>query len=197
MQSLYRFSSGGRRHEWHRPSLGKEGEVRYVQSFGELREGERLQAGGKGAALARMVQAGYPVPEGFAVLPAAFVDDELRADAWREVQEHLGRLRRNGDTAFAVRSSALSEESRAAAFAGEFETVLDVHTDAMIREAIETVRRSRKSERVRAYSETQGLAAAHEMAVLVQRLVRADISGVLFTADPVTGDLMRMTGNMR
>jgi phosphohistidine swiveling domain-containing protein len=173
----------------------KEVGVRYVQSFDELKEGDRSRAGGKGAALACMVQAGYPVPKGFAVLPTAFVDDELRADAWREVQEHLGRLRRNGDTAFAVRSSALSEDSRAASFAGEFETVLDVHTDAMIREAIETVRRSRKSERVRAYSETKGLAATHDMAVLVQRLVRADISGVLFTADPVSGSHMQMTGN--
>ena len=33
------------------------------------------------------------------------------------------------------------------------------------------------------------------MAVVVQRLVRADYSGVLFTADPVTGDLMKMPGN--
>jgi pyruvate,water dikinase len=35
----------------------------------------------------------------------------------------------------------------------------------------------------------------HEIAIVVQRLIRADFSGVLFTTDPVTGDLMQMTGN--
>jgi pyruvate,water dikinase len=58
------------------------------------------------------------------------------------------------------------------------------------------VRRSRHNTRVQAYSQAQGLGEAeHEIAVVVQRLIRADFSGVLFTADPVTGDLMRMTGN--
>ncbi|MEW6182123.1 MAG: PEP/pyruvate-binding domain-containing protein [Bacillota bacterium] len=40
-----------------------------------------------------------------------------------------------------------------------------------------------------------GIDAVHDMAVVVQRLVRADISGVLFTADPVTGGRKEMTGN--
>jgi phosphohistidine swiveling domain-containing protein len=70
-----------------------------------------------------------------------------------------------------------------------------VHTDEMVREAIHTVRRSRHSARVQAYSEAQGIDIAHDMAVVVQRLVRADISGVLFTADPVTGSHMSMMGN--
>jgi len=37
--------------------------------------------------------------------------------------------------------------------------------------------------------------AAQEIAIVVQILIRADYSGVLFTADPVTDDLMRMMGN--
>jgi pyruvate,water dikinase len=49
---------------------------------------------------------------------------------------------------------------------------------------------------VQAYSQAQGLEETeHEIAIVVQCLIRADLSGVLFTADPVTGDLMRMTGN--
>lgn len=89
----------------------------------------------------------------------------------------------------------MSEDAALTSFAGEFETVLDVHTDEMIRAAIRTVRRSRRSKRVRAYSETRGIDTAHEIAVVVQRLVRADVSGVLFTADPVTGSRTTMTGN--
>ncbi len=164
--------------------------------FDKLTATEQPSAGGKGGTLGRLFRAGYPVPDGFVVLPAAFVGDELSAVAWEEIKDELARLRAGaGRTAFAVRSSALSEDSAAASFAGEFETVLDVRTDDLVREAVHTVRRSRHSERVRAYSEAKGIEPLHDMAVVVQRLVRADISGVLFTADPVSGSQMRMTGN--
>ena len=167
-----------------------------IRSFDELTaEGQPL-AGGKGGTLARLYQAGYPVPDGFVVLPGAFAGDELTTEAWAQVRAHLARMRKvDSGIAFAVRSSAMSEDAALASFAGEFETVLDVHTDEMVREAIHTVRRSRHSERVRAYSEAQGIDAAHDMAVVVQRLVRADVSGVLFTANPVTGSHMEMTAN--
>lgn len=167
-----------------------------IGTFKELREEQRPMAGGKGGALARLYQAGFPVPDGFVILPAAFAGDELTPVAWTEAQAQLARMRDgDGRTAFAVRSSALSEDSALASFAGEFETVLDVHTDDMILNAIHAVRRSRKSERVKAYSQAKGMDFAHEVAVVVQRLVRADISGILFTADPVTGSHMAMSGN--
>lgn len=168
-----------------------------VLEFGELTTGQKSSAGGKGGVLAKLYQAGYPVPEGFVILPGAFADDKLKAEAWAHVQTLLQRMREaeNGMASFAVRSSALSEDSAQASFAGEFETVLDVHSDDMIRAAIHTVRRSRHSKRVQAYSQAQGIAGDHDMAVVVQRLVRADISGVLFTADPVTGSRVDMVGN--
>jgi len=154
------------------------------------------EAGGKGSTLSRLHQAGYPVPEGFVILPAAFAGDDLLPEAWTQVQAHLSGMRRDGKVdAFAVRSSALSEDSAQASFAGEFETVLDARTDEMVRDAIHTVRRSRHSERVQAYSQAQGVEATHEVAVVVQTMVQADISGVLFTADPITGSHGQMTGN--
>jgi phosphohistidine swiveling domain-containing protein len=169
--------------------------VRMIRNFSELTAEERTLAGGKGGTLARLYQAGYPVPDGLIILPTAFDGDELDPEAWAQVQEHLARMRRGDDTAFAVRSSALSEDSAQTSFAGEFETVLGVRTDEAVREAIRTVRRSRYSARVQAYSQAHGMDAAHEMAIVVQRLVWADVSGVLFTADPVTGSRAFMTGN--
>ena len=168
-----------------------------LRMFDKLTANEQRSAGGKGGTLSRLAQAGYPVPEGFVVLPTAFGGDELTLEGWQQVQAQLASLRKrqNGEPAFAVRSSALSEDSAQASFAGEFETVLDVRTDELVREAIHTVRRSRHAERVRAYSQAKNMEPLHDMAVVVQRLVRADISGVLFTADPVTGSHMRMTGN--
>jgi len=167
-----------------------------LYSFANLKPEHHPQAGGKGAALARMYQRGYPVPDGFVLLPAAFDGDELKPEAWSRAQTRLARLRKGrADAAFAVRSSAGSEDSAGASFAGEFESVLDVRADEDVRQAIGAVRRSRNTARVQAYSQAQGIAAAHEMAVVVQLLVRAEFSGVLFTADPVSGDLMHMLGN--
>lgn len=168
-----------------------------ISSFKELTQAQSAQAGGKGKVLARLYQAGYRVPDGFILLPDAFDGDALTPAAWELAQKQLARLREDGaGGAFAVRSSALHEDSAAASFAGEFESVLDVRTDADIRQAIQTVRCSRHTARVQAYSQAQGMAAAdHEIAVVVQRLVRADYAGVLFSVDPLTGDRMQMTGN--
>jgi phosphohistidine swiveling domain-containing protein len=172
-----------------------------IRTFDELTETDRNKAGGKGGTLAKLYQSKYPVPDGFVILPEAFSGDDLKPAAWVQVKDQLSDMRRsNHQAAFAVRSSALSEDSAFASFAGEFETVLDVNTDEMVREAIHTVRRSRDSERVKAYTQAKGVETnqvdgGHEIAVVVQRLVRADISGVLFTADPVSGSRNEMTGN--
>lgn len=171
----------------------------YVYSLGDLPAEEWRQAGGKASTLARLRQDGHPVPDALVVLPSAFAGDELTAEAWAQVQAHLARLRRRTRIhalfALAVRSSAMAEDSSRASYAGEFETVLNVITDDEVREAIRTVRRSRHSERVRAYAQAQSAPFLQEIAVIVQRLVPADLSGVLFTADPVTGSHAHMTGN--
>jgi len=159
-----------------------------TKSFSELGPEEQAYAGGKGGSLAKLAQAGYPVPDGFVILPTAFDEDEWTADAWAEVQARVQRMRQaDPNVAFAVRSSAKSEDSAQASFAGEFETVLNVRADDEIRAAVETVYRSRRNERVLTYSRAKGFGERHEIAVVVQELVRAECAGVLFTAHPVTG----------
>lgn len=167
-----------------------------VKSFKDLTPDLQVVAGGKGGMLSRMFQNGYPVPEGFVVLPSAFQKEKLNAEAWNEIREYLNTIRKKHDGAlFAVRSSALSEDSAQASFAGEFETVLNVKTDKEIQEAIYTVFRSRESERVKAYSTVQGMEQSHQIAVVIMLMVPSEISGVLFTADPITGSHTSMTGN--
>jgi len=167
-----------------------------IYTFDELGEETRSQAGGKGGTLSRLFQAGYPVPEGFVIMPHAFEGDQLKPNAWHAIEDQLSVIRKkNSQTAFAVRSSAIAEDSAYASFAGEFETVLDVHSNDAIRAAIMQVHVSRKSERVQAYSKAKGIDGLQEIAIVVQKLVRAEISGILFTADPVTGNHTTMTGN--
>ncbi len=159
-----------------------------ILSFDEISAGQRLFAGGKGGSLARLYQAGFPVPAGFVILPAAFQGEDLIPQAWGETQNQLACLRASDPhISFAVRSSALSEDSAEASFAGEFETLLNMRTDEDVHRAILEVYHSRENERVQAYSQARGIDLSHEIAVVVQQLVNAESSGVLFTANPVTG----------
>lgn len=169
---------------------------RTIFTFRELKPGQRLNAGGKGGTLAFLFQKHYPVPQGIIAMPSAFSDDEITAESWSELTPLLATIRKScSGTSFSVRSSAIAEDSALASFAGEFETVLNVSSDEDIKAAINKVRYSRNSERVKAYSQSQGIDIVHEMAVVVQRMIQPDISGVLFTADPVTGNRNLMVGN--
>jgi pyruvate,water dikinase len=159
-----------------------------IQTFNNLTDEALPSAGGKGSSLAKLYQAGFPVPDGFVIFPNAFKEEDLHSDAWSEVQRHVNRFRKeNPEVAFAVRSSAMSEDSTQASFAGEFESVLNVQTDEDIYQAIITVYKSRKNERVQAYSLAKGMGTLHDIAVIVQELVTSESSGVLFTANPITG----------
>lgn len=167
-----------------------------IVSFEQSNQVNQTLLGGKGKILARLYRAGYPVPDGFVILPAAFTDDSLIPEAGQKLLIHLQELRRKyKNSSFAVRSSAINEDSTKASFAGEFETILNMSADQETLEAIHTVRLSRKAKRVQAYSQAQGLEVEHEIAVVVQLMVQPEMAGVLFTADPVRGDRGVMVGN--
>ncbi len=134
--------------------------------------------GGKALSLYRLREAGFDVPACFVVTDAASGPEELR-----RALERIG----SPDDLFAVRSSAVEEDSAGQSFAGQFESYLAVPAER-VAERIADVRASGFTERVRAYRREQGLAGEPTPpAVLVQRLVRPDASGVAFSADPVTG----------
>ena len=63
----------------------------------------QLLVGGKGVMLARMYQAGYPVPEGFVILPSAFQGKKLSNNAWNDVLVHINDIKKRHEGAqFAV-----------------------------------------------------------------------------------------------
>jgi len=139
----------------------------------ELVRGEAtgVVIGGKAAGLVRLQAAGLPVPR-FLVLPPG-VDVDAVVAAW----EAWGR------PVVAVRSSAAAEDGAEHSFAGMYETVLGVADDAGLRRAVELCRSSAASPRVAAYLARHELEAT-SVAVVVQELVDAEASAVLFTVDP-------------
>ena len=64
-----------------------------IHTFNQITNEEMPSKGGKGSSLAKLYQAGFPVPDGFVISPSAFSDDELQPEAWLEVQALVNRFR--------------------------------------------------------------------------------------------------------
>jgi phosphoenolpyruvate synthase/pyruvate phosphate dikinase len=142
--------------------------------------------GGKAAALSRLAAA-FPVPPGFVVTTAALRGD---AETYLALAEAYAELAlRTGEPAprVAVRSSAVAEDGAAASFAGQYETFLNVQGEDELLAAVERCWDAAASQRVHDYREAHGLPGDDSVAVLVQQLVPADVSAVVFSADPVQG----------
>jgi rifampicin phosphotransferase len=91
--------------------------------------------------------------------------------------------------AYAVRSSATAEDLPTASFAGQQDTYLNVVGAASVLRHISRCWASLFTERAVTYRRRHGIDhRTVQMAVVVQRMVVPDVSGVLFTADPVTGN---------
>jgi pyruvate,water dikinase len=147
--------------------------------------------GGKAAGFAILAAAGLDFPDGFVL--SAEAHRHARGLGWKggtpipvatsaAVSEALAFL--PGD-AFAVRSSAVAEDGASASFAGQFETIVGVSRED-VAAAIAECWGSAGNGRALAYRAAEGNEQA--MAVIVQPLVAADVSGVIVTADPITGD---------
>jgi rifampicin phosphotransferase len=132
----------------------------------ELHDASVERAGGKAAGLARLVALGLPVPPAVVLPVGAELDN---ADA---IVARLGEP-------LAVRSSAVGEDADDRSFAGQYETVLGVDR-AGLAAAVQHVRAG--TERAETYG------AGGDVAVVIQREVRATRAGVAFSRDPVTGD---------
>lgn len=168
--------------------------------------------GGKGANLGELINHGFPVPPGFVVTAACyrqFIDqfdapgDISALAAFREQlltsapPAGLGdaltaadiTLRSTDDKPFvyAVRSSATAEDLIDASFAGQHATYYYVTIDNLLLMVMKCWA-SLWSDEAWSYRVSKGIDHPDvNMAVVVQRMVQSDSSGVTFTADPVSG----------
>ncbi|MCL5996824.1 MAG: phosphoenolpyruvate synthase, partial [Chloroflexi bacterium] len=91
--------------------------------------------------------------------------------------------------AYAVRSSATAEDLPGASFAGQQDTYLNVRGETALLDSIRNCWASLFTERAILYRLQHGFGHRQiSIAVVVQRMVEPQVAGVMFTADPVTGD---------
>lgn len=161
--------------------------------------------GGKAAGLAKLVQAGLPVPPGFVVpasiyrqvvapllasggeaelerrLTAVTLPAELRVALHR----HLATLiDGSGGQAAAVRSSAGHEDGSGHSAAGQHLTTLAVRGPEQLEDAVRACWASLWTPRALAYRHGTGIAGVPRMSVLVQRMVDPEVAGVMVTGPP-------------
>jgi pyruvate,water dikinase len=156
---------------------------------------------------------GLPVPDGFVITTAAYAaaigqrdlkineriaageGASIRADV--EATQMPPRLHAEVTRAYAalgagpvaVRSSATAEDLRGAAFAGQQDTYLDVVGEEAVIDAVRRCWGSLWTDRAIAYRNRIKIDSADVgIAVVVQRMINAHVAGVMFTADPISGD---------
>ncbi len=153
----------------------------YVLELKDIDRSMGAVVGGKGANLGELCRiAGVRVPAGFCVTTAAFDSPALAGAIAARVE---------AGCAYAVRSSATAEDLPTASFAGQHDTYLNVVGVDAVLAAVQQCRASLFTERAIAYREQHGI--DHDrvrMAVVIQRMVNADVAGILFTADPITSN---------
>ena len=133
--------------------------------------------GGKAFGLSQLIEMGFSIPTGFVIRNA-------------KAQTYLSDLNdfylALESEKVAVRSSAIDEDGDDASFAGQYDTILNVTNEFELRDAIERCVKSAESNLVRSYQQERARLANTGMNVIVQSMVNAHVSGVVFTADPIT-----------
>lgn len=126
-------------------------------------------------------------------LRTLILDGEI-PDALRSAIETAYRDLVRGDARarVAVRSSATAEDTAQFSFAGMFESFLNVSGADELLERVKACWASTFGARVLFYRIKQGMPAEMPVAVVVQRMIDSDKSGVIFTSDPATHDSTRM-----
>lgn len=196
----------------------------FTKDFKNIDKNDVAIAGGKGASLGEMTQAGIPVPPGFVVLSAAFesflketglhaeIDSILHAVNRQEVHtvenaseqirglilaasmpediatEIKNQFKKLNTKFVAVRSSATAEDSSSAAWAGQLDSFLNT-TNKSILQNVRKCWASLFTPRAIFYRFEQNLHEKHiSVAVVVQKMIESETSGIAFSVHPVTED---------
>jgi phosphoenolpyruvate synthase/pyruvate phosphate dikinase len=196
----------------------------FTKQFSKLSKKDSDIAGGKGASLGEMINAGIPVPDGFVVLATTFDEFLHKADLIQEIDailesvdhkavhsidaasEKIQELIKHAtmpvdiaseiesqfeklDSDFvAVRSSATAEDGADHAWAGQLDSYLNTTKDALL-EKVQHCWASLFTPRAIFYRFEKGLHTTKiSVAVVIQKMVNSEKSGIAFSVHPVTED---------
>ena len=121
---------------------------------------------GKATNLGFLMQNRFNVPAGYCISTQI---NKIDKKAKNQIIKKFHNLK----SAVSVRSSATAEDSKNSSFAGQFDTFLNIDSEAKLLNAIKD-----------SYIEDKKIKNL-EMAVIIQKMVNADFAGVIFTVNPI------------
>ncbi|PIQ24325.1 hypothetical protein COW36_24035 [bacterium (Candidatus Blackallbacteria) CG17_big_fil_post_rev_8_21_14_2_50_48_46] len=186
-----------------------------LYSFSAFTDRSLPSPGRKAESLLWMVRQGLPVPNGACLLPEA-CERFIQSQGWESLLEAFwqgelpfSELEKRFETAplpgplktalstfleshpnqhWAVRSSGLLEDLEGASFAGLYLTRLNIRGQSELEDAIKACWLSQYHERVQHYIQRQNLDPRQvQMGVVLQAMIPAEKSGVLFSVNPLKG----------
>ncbi len=188
-----------------------------IYNFKDLKKEDIPIAGGKGANLGELTNSKMPVPTGFVVTVRAYDDFLIENNLEKIIDENIqsgnssGEMIRDafiksgipedikaivlkaykkmGGVSVAVRSSATAEDLPGASFAGQQDTYLNIIGEEKLLDALRKTWASLWTDRAIAYRIRQKIDQKKvKIAVVIQQMVDAEFAGVMFTANPITGN---------
>lgn len=173
----------------------------WIKPLSNITLADTTQVGPKAAHLGALARAGFSVPNGFVITVDAFIDHfgtqtdplvrppvpRLQSELMNEVVQALMDQLGDADQ-LAVRSSATEEDGSQASFAGQHSTYYFV-SPQRLDEAIIDCWMSLWSDAALAYRragwDNVSSGTPVRMAVIVQKMLKAESAGVAFSADPI------------
>ncbi len=190
--------------------------MNFFYAFKDAQKATIEEVGSKGLSLIKAYNNGYNVPNGIVLTTSFFeswIKEIEASQQWKNFENSLNekdtnaikelccqlsfnnqqqaalneiRSFSNTDDLFAVRSSSPEEDLEGASFAGIYESILGV-SDDKLDDAMRTCFSSVFDERVISYKKSRGYNYKDaKIAVIIQRQLASDISGVAFTLNPAT-----------
>lgn len=180
-----------------------ENHYKYIYPLKSVPKEKASVIGGKAGSLSCMISdLKLPVPGGYVLISDAISGGIVCEDALAEISDLITRL--SPRHTYAIRSSALNEDGASASFAGQYETLTDVPVEGICN-AVMDVADSANSARVEGYTDHigggsegesgNGNSSESKIAVVIQRFVKPEFAGVLFTSDVITGKDDHFVGN--
>lgn len=183
----------------------------YTVSLQAAGHEQRERIGSKALQLSRLIRKRVCVPDGFIItadalerfltanrlqdrldaedVGAQFSQAEIPPDLRDEIASSYYKLLGSTACAVAVRSSASAEDLPDASFAGQYETILNVTRFSHLLSSIKRCWGSLYSSQVKQYAHAKNISPTDlPMGILVQQMIAADVSGVIFSMNPVTGN---------
>lgn len=163
---------------------------RMIKALWELKEEDRHNFGSKAVNLGIMMRAGIQVPDGYCMSQELY-HKVMQPDGTIQIPDAVVHELRDVYEALhgeplAIRSSSSLEDAEDSSFAGLYETFLNVTTFEDMIDRIKACMQSVSGERVKTYYEAKtDQKKKNSMAVIIQKMVHSQVSGVLFMANPL------------